>query len=185
MSLIIDLSLLGVYALTLLICYQRGFFKTVITFLKIILSFAATYMVQDVVRPIVDNLVPLDLSTGIDYSISGFATSLFEKYFQVFMGNFITSVIVFIAFYIVFSLLGNLIIGVLDRFTLTRFINKLGGLAIGILLGGVATLAACYIVAIVLLMNNSTTGIMTIYNSYILKYVVADNIQFILTNLIR
>ena len=185
MSLIIDLSLLGVYALTLLICYRRGMFKTVITFLKVILSFAATYMVQDVIRPIVDNLIPLDLSTGIDYSLSGFATSLFEKYFQVFLGSFITSVIVFIAFYIVFSLLGNLLIGLLDRFTLTRFINKLGGLVVGVLLGAIATVASSYIVAIVLLMNNSTTGIMTIYNSYILKYIVADNIQVILTNLVR
>lgn len=185
MPILFDLALAGVFVVTLMVCYKRGLLRTGLTTLKLLLSLGGTYYTQDLLRPLVDSWLPSGLQGKVAAMGTYLPTNLFDEYLQVFIGNLFTSVLIFAGYYLILSLLLGILVGALESFFLTKVINKLGGLAIGVVLGALATVVVAYIIAIVLLFNNSTTGIGIIYDTQLLKIIVADNVKFILDNLVK
>ncbi len=183
-SLGIDISLVLVFIIVLFICYKRGVFKTIVTVLKTFATLIATFYIQDLVRPLIAQYIPIDINTKINTMTTVVTPSVFEKYFQVLVGSLISSVIIFIALYIIFTFVSNLLLDFLDRFSVTSFIDRLGGLLTGFVLASLVVLVFSYVITILLLIYNSTVGIGIIYNSLLLKNIVANNIKFILDNII-
>lgn len=184
-SLGIDIGLLVIFFIVLFICFKRGIFKTLVTVVKIFATLIATYYIQSLLVPLIVPYLPIDISYNVDAVNAVASSHVFERYFQVLVGNFISSFIIFIAVYIIFTFLSNLALDFLDRFTITRFINRLGGTILGLVLASTILVVASYIVTVILLMYNSTTGISIIYNSFFLKNIVANNIKFILDTFVN
>lgn len=174
LSLGIDIFLILLFIIVVFICYRRGIFKTLVTVLKVLISLIATFYIQTLLMPLIEPYLPIDINV---VSSSG---SIFEQYFNVIVGNFVSSFIIFIALYIIFTIFSNLLLNFLDRFSVTKFINKLGGTLFGLVLASVIVLIASYVISIILLVYNSTIAISTIYESYLLKFLVANNIKIIL-----
>lgn len=184
-SLIIDISLTLLFLVILYVCYRRGLFRTLVTALKFILSIAGAYFLQDFLSPVIQKFIPANTAAAILSSQSPLAGGLFDRFFQVIIGNLITSFILFIALFVLLTLLGNLLLGVLDRFVLTKMINRAGGLIAGVAVGVLSVVLVSYIISIALLTSNGSAAITSINESVILNLVVGNNIDFILSNLVR
>lgn len=181
----IDIGLSAIFLIVLFICFKRGSFKTLIAIIKVFVSLIATFYVQSLLLPLIAPYLPIDIKSNLDVLNNVPKKGVFETYFHVLVGNFISSVIIFIALHIVFTILSNLLLNFLDRFTMARFIDKLGGTLLGVVLAAMIVAVASYVIAVVLLIYNSTMGISIIYNSFLLKNIVANNIKFILDTFIN
>lgn len=184
-SLGIDISLLAIFLIVLFICFKRGIFKTLVTVVKIFVSLIATYYIQSLLVPLIAPYLPIDINSNIEAINTVASSHVFERYFHVLVGNFISSFIIFIAVYIIFTILSNLALDFLDRFTITRFLDRLGGTILGLVLASTILVVASYVITVILLMYNSTTGISIVYNSFFLKNIVANNIKFILDTFVN
>lgn len=185
MSLLIDLGLVLIFLITLFICYRRGLLRTGITAIKMIATLVATYMTQDMLRPILDRFLPENLTFNIEEAGSFLPGGLLDRYFQVLAGNFISSAIIFVGYFILFSLLAGLILELMDRFILTKLLDKIGGLAMGIILGAIVTFLAAYVTTVVLLTQDAVLAVKTIEGTLLLKLIVGDNLLFITTQLLH
>lgn len=174
-SIIIDVILIAIYLLTVVICYKRGFLKGLFGVAKIILSFIGTYYLQTILQPLLERYIPKNIE--LPEALSG---NFLDQIVQTFLSNFVSSVIIFIAVFLVLSLISNLLLGLLEDFVLTRILNRLGGLIVGLVLGGVIVIIASYLISFFLLMNNSTTGIVIINESYIMKNIVENNVPLLI-----
>lgn len=180
LSLGIDVGLAAIFLIVFFICFKRGSFKTLITIIKIIVSLIATFYTQSSILLLIDPYLPIDIKSSLGALNNVSLGGIFETCFHVLLGNFIASTIVFIAIYIIFTILSNLILNFLSRFAIARFIDKLGGTLLGIILATITIVFTSYLIAVILLIYNPTIGIGTIYSSFLLKNIVADNIKFIL-----
>ena len=185
LSLGIDIGLSAIFLIVLFIYFKRGSFKTLITIIKVFISLIATFYAQSLLLPLIAPYLPIDIKPNLDVLNNVPRGGVFETYFHVLVGNFISSVIIFIALYIIFTVLSNLLLNFLDRFTIARFIDKLGGALLGVVLATMILVVASYVVTVILLIYNSTMGISIIYNSFLLKNIVANNIKFILNTFIN
>lgn len=181
----IDISLSAIFLIILFVCFKRGSFKTLITIIKVFVSLIATFYAQSLLLPLIAPYLPAGIKSNLDILNNIPKEGVFETYFHVLVGNFISSVIIFIALYIVFTIISNLLLNFLDRFAIARFIDKLGGALLGVVLATIIVVVASYVVTVILLIYNSTMGISIIYNSFLLKNIVANNIKFILDTFIN
>ncbi len=175
MALIIDLILMIIYIITVLICYKKGFFRGLIGIGKIVLTIIGTYYLQILLSPILDKYLPKDIK--LPDSISN---NFIDQIFQTLFSRVATSIIIFIFVFLIMTLISNFLLSILEGFILTKFINRIGGLVVGLVLGFIIVIIASYLIAIILVYNNSTTGIVIINESYILKIFVENNIQLLI-----
>ncbi len=174
MVLLIDILLLVIYLVTVLICYKRGFFRGLLGIAKIVFAIIGTYYLQILLSPFFDSFIPTHIK--LPDAISG---NLIDNILQTLLSRFASSIIIFIAVYLILSLISNLLLNILEGFILTKWLNRLGGLIIGLVLGVVVVIISSYIISLILLYNNYTTGIVIINESNILKLFVEDNIQLL------
>lgn len=183
LSLILDGILVLIFLGSLWSGYKRGLLRTGLTTLKILLSLGGAYLIQKVLGPSLEALLPGVFHNGVDKLVDSVPPGILQGSIQVLLENLFFSLILFFLLYLGLTLLFNLLSGLVESFFLTRFLNNLGGLVLGAVLGAVATLAAAYLMAIILVMKNPTTAIATIYDTILLRELTADNIQFILSRL--
>lgn len=175
MAIIIDILLLAIFLITVTICFKRGFLKGLFGVAKIILSFIGTYYLQILLQPIIENYIPNNIE--LPRILSG---NFLDQIVQTLLSSFVTSVIIFIAVFLFLSLISNMLLGLFEDFFLTNIINRLGGLVVGLVLGGIIVFISGYIISLALLMSNTTTGIVTINESYILKSIVENNVSLLI-----
>ena len=175
MAIIIDILLLAFFLITVTICFKRGFLKGLFGVAKIILSFIGTYYLQILLQPIIENYIPNNIE--LPRILSG---NFLDQIVQTLLSSFVTSVIIFIAVFLFLSLISNMLLGLFEDFFLTNIINRLGGLVVGLVLGGIIVFISGYIISLALLMSNTTTGIVTINESYILKSIVENNVPLLI-----
>lgn len=174
MAILIDFLLLAIYLVTVIICYKRGFFRGLLGIAKIVFTFIGTYYLQILFSPLLDKYIPKNIK--LPEAISG---NFIDHIFQTLLSRFATTIIIFIAVYLIMTLLSNLILSVLEGFILTKLLNRIGGLIVGLFLGVIIVIISSYLISIILLYNNSTTGIAIINESHILKMFVENNIQLL------
>lgn len=175
MAIIIDIILLVIFLITVTICFKRGFLKGLFGVAKIILSFIGTYYLQILLRPIIENYIPNNIE--LPKILSG---NFLDQIVQTLLSSFVTSVIIFIAIFLLLSLISNMLLSLLEDFFLTNIINRLGGLVVGLVLGSIIVFISAYIISLALLMSNTTTGIVAINESYILKAIVENNVTILI-----
>lgn len=183
LSLILDGILVLVFLASLWSGYKRGLLRTGLTTLKLLLSLGGSYLIQRIFGPTLEAMLPGVFHNGVDNLVDSVPPGILQGSIQVLLENLIFSLILFFILYLILTLFFNILSGVVESFFLTRFLNNLGGLFLGAVLGALATLAAAYLMAIILVMKNPTTAISTIYDTLLLRELTADNIQFILSRL--
>ncbi len=175
MAIIIDILLLVIFLITVTICFKRGFLKGLFGVAKIILSFIGTYYLQILLQPVLEKYIPQNIE--LPKVLSG---NFIDQIVQTLLSSFVTSVIIFIAVFLFLSLISNMLLGLLEDFFLTNILNRIGGLVVGLVLGGIIVFISGYLISIALLMNNTTTGIVIINESYILKSIVENNVPLLI-----
>lgn len=175
MSIIIDIALVVIYLITVIFCFKRGFLKGLFSILKLVAAFIGTYYLQIIFKPFFENLIPKNID--LPNILGG---NFIDKLFQTLLSNMIASIAIFIALFLVLTLISNLLLGILEDFTITNILNRLGGLIVGLILGGIIVIISSYIIGGALLFHNSTTGLVTINDSYILKLIIQNNIPLII-----
>lgn len=175
MAIIIDIILLVLFFITVAICFKRGFLKGLFGVAKIILSFIGTYYLQILLQPIIENYIPNNID--LPKILSG---NFIDQIVQTLLSSVMTSVIIFIAVFLFLSLISNMLLGLFEDFFLTNILNRLGGLIVGLALGVIIVFISAYIISLALLMSNTTTGIVTINESYILKSIVENNVPLLI-----
>ncbi|MDD2370903.1 MAG: CvpA family protein [Firmicutes bacterium] len=180
MAIFIDFLLLAIYFVTVIICYKRGFFRGLLGIAKIVFTFIGTYYLQILLSPVLDSYIPKNIK--LPDAISG---NFIDQIFQTLLSRFASTIVIFIAVFLIMTLLSNFILSLLEGFILTKIINRIGGLIVGLLLGVIIVIISSYIISIILLYNNSTTGIVIINESHILKIFVENNIQLLVQMISR
>lgn len=175
MALIIDALLLGIFLITVTICFKRGFLKGLFGLAKLVLSFIGTYYLQILLQPIIENYIPKNIE--LPDVLSG---NFIDQIVQTLLSSFVTSIIIFIAVFLLLSLISNMLLGLFENFFLTNILNRIGGLLVGVLLGGIIVFISGYLISLILLINNTTTGIVTINESFILKSIVENNVPLLI-----
>ncbi len=175
MAIIIDILLLIIFLITVIICFKRGFLKGLFGIAKIILSFIGTYYLKILLQPVFEKYIPNNIE--LPEVLSG---NFIDQIVQTLLSSFVTSVIIFIAVFLFLSLISNMLLGLFEDFFLTNILNRLGGLVVGFVLGGIIVFISGYLISLALLMNNTTTGIVIINESYILKSIVENNVPLLI-----
>lgn len=183
----IDIVLAIVFILVVILCYFRGFFKTILTFVKLILSGVIAYFLQGFLGPVIGNLLPISYSDNMDMFLNFIPANLVEEFKAntgAVIGSIIAFILVFIVLYVVFTIVGSMLNNKISKHRLTRVVNKLGGIVVGVFLGIFAVFIVSFIIAFFLMIYNPTIAIATIYNSFLLKLFVADSITAILESIV-
>lgn len=175
MPIIIDILLLLIFLITVTICFKRGFLKGLFGVAKIMLSFIGTYYLQILLQPIFEKYIPKDIE--LPEVLSG---NFIDQIVQTLLSTFVTSVIIFIAVFLFLSLISNVLLSLFEGFFLTNILNRIGGLIVGLIFGAIIVIIFGYIISLALLMNNTTTGIVIINESYILKSIVENNVPLLI-----
>lgn len=175
MAIIIDIVLLIIFIITVTVCFKRGFLKGLFGVAKLILSLIGTYYLQVLLQPIIENYIPNNIE--LPRILSG---NFLDQIVQTLLSSVVTSVIIFIALFLFLSLISNMLLSLFEGFFLTNILNRLGGLVVGLALGVIIVFISGYVISLVLLMNNTTTGIVTINESYILKSIVENNVPLLI-----
>lgn len=175
MAILIDALLLGIFILTVTICFKRGFLKGVFGLAKLIFSFIGTYYLHILLQPLIERYIPKNIE--LPESLSG---NFIDQIVQTLLSSFVTSIIIFIAVFLLLSLISNMLLGLFENFFLTNILNRIGGLLVGVLIGSIIVFISGYLISLVLLINNTTTGIVTINDSYILKSIVENNVPLLI-----
>ncbi len=175
MAIIIDILLLAIFLITIIICFKRGFLKGLFGIAKIILSFIGTYYLQILLQPVFERYIPNNIE--LPEVLSG---NFIDQIVQTLLSSFVTSVIIFIAVFLFLSIISKMLLDLFEDFFLTNILNRLGGLVVGFILGGIIVFISGYLISLALLMNNTTTGIVIINESYILKSIVENNVPLLI-----
>ena len=182
----IDIILLVIFLFVVFLSYLRGFLKTILIFVKILLSGFIAYFSQGFLGPIIGKAIPVTYSENMELLLTFVPSNIVESFKNqtaTIIGSIIAFIIIFIILYIIFTIVGNMLDRKISNHRITRIANKLGGIVAGIFLGIFAMFVGSFIIAIVLMIYNPTIAISTIYSSFFLKFFVADSISAILQSM--
>ena len=182
----IDIILLVIFLFVVFLSYLRGFFKTVLIFVKLLLSGFMAYLLQGFLGPIIGKVISVTYSDNMEVLLTFVPSNLVESFktqTAAIIGSIIAFVIIFIILYIIFTIIGNMLDRKISNHRITRIANKLGGIIVGIFVGIFAMFVGSFIIAIILMVYNPTIAISTIYSSFFLKFFVADSISAILQSM--
>ena len=184
---LIDIVLLVIFLFVVFLSYLRGFFKTILIFIKLLLSGFLAYFLQGFLGPIIEKAIPVNYSDNMEVLLTFVPSNLVESFktqTSAIIGSIVAFIVVFIILYIIFTIVGNILDQKINNHRITRIANKLGGIIAGIFVGIFAMIIGSFIIAIILMVYNTTIAIPTIYSSFFLKFFVADSISAILQSMV-
>ena len=186
MNYIIDIAFTLIFLLIVIVCFFRGFLKTIATFLKLVIAAVLAYFIAPLLGGFIGNIIPLDQSSNINTFIKlipGVNSGTLQLDAQGFLGTVIAFILVFILIYFILTFIVNFLNLGVKRFRIAKIINRIGGGILGIIIGGALLFALSYIVAISLTIYSPTLGISTIQKSIFLKTFILDASKNLFTSL--
>lgn len=174
----IDIAVLAVIAVFAIIGLCNGFVKTLLSFTGFFLSIIVAAFFTG---PVVAILQP----TSIYTSITSFFTSNFGFISSLVSSDTVFKAIVFIALVIIASILVQLLkafASALNNISLINFVDKLLGVALGIIFGVIAVYVIFYILSLLAGVNFLAPVFNSLASSTLAKFFFENNLIFILVN---
>lgn len=187
MNFIIDLSLTLIFIAIVFICFFRGFLKTVMVFIKVALAGFLAYLLQMTLGPLIGNIIPVNYASNIGPFLAILPKDISSKLSQNIsdvLGSIIAFILLFILIYFLVTVVVSFLNLTINRFRIAKLLNRVGGGLLGFVLAFCVVFALSYLISVVLIFNNSTSGLATIQDSIFLKTFVVDNMKNLLGSIL-
>ena len=175
----IDIVLLVIFIFVVFFSYLRGFFKTILIFIKLLLSGFLAYFLHGFLKPTIEKAMPINYSDNFELLLT-FIPNDFTENFRAqpsaIISCTIAFAIIFIILYIIFTIIGNILDRKINKHKIARIVNKLGGAIVGIFVGIFVVIISSFIVTTILILYNPTIAIPAIYSSFFLNFFVVNSI---------